>query len=299
MLPNFLIIGAMNAGTTSLYHYLGEHPHVFMSRRKELYFFVEEANWSKGQPWYERHFDAADDAVAVGEACVGYAMHPVFGGVPGRIAALIPDARLIYLVRDPIERMQTQYLHYRFPAKVRQEGIPSGVDPAVAAALDRGWDRRPIERALLESPVYLNTSRYALQIEAYLEHFPREQLLVVMSERLRADRDSTLGAICRFLGIDDGVPLAASEEFNRTAERRVPGRAVLTLKSTPGLRALRRVVPERLKRAGRRGVLGRGVDPDAARIPDATRRRLEELLRDDVRRLRTYLDDGFDGWRIA
>lgn len=299
MLPNFLVIGAMSAGTTSLYRYLSEHPQVFMSRRKELYFFVEEANWPKGRTWYERHFDAADGALAVGEACVGYAMHPVFSGVPERIAALLPDVRLIYLVRDPIERMRTQYLRYRFPAKVRAEEPPPGGDPAVAAALNRGWDRRPIERALLESPVYLNTSRYALQIERYLERFPREQLLVVTSEKLRADRESTLGAICRFLGVDDRAPLAASEEFNRTAERRVPRGAVLALQRTPGLRALWRLVPERLKRAGRRGVLGRGVDAGAARIPDTTRRRLEELLRDDVRRLRAYLGDEFDGWGIA
>ena len=68
MLPNFLVIGAAKAGTTSLYHYLRGHPQVFMSERKELNFFVENDGWVKGTSWYERQFEGAGDAVAVGEA---------------------------------------------------------------------------------------------------------------------------------------------------------------------------------------------------------------------------------------
>ena len=71
-LPNFLVIGAMKAGTTSLFHYLRDHPQVFLPEEKELYFFTEEDNWHRGLEWYRSRFRGAGDAKAVGEASVGY-----------------------------------------------------------------------------------------------------------------------------------------------------------------------------------------------------------------------------------
>lgn len=310
-LPNFMIIGAMNAGTTSLYRYLRDHPQVFMSTPKELCFFMEDGNWGQGRSWYEGHFEAASDFPAIGEASVGYTMHPVFGGVAARIAELIPHLKLIYMVRHPIERMRTQYLHYRFPDKIKLRVGSSGdspddprrgtfSDPAVAAALNCGQDRRPIGRALLESPLYLNTSLYAMQIEEYLEHFPRSQLLVVQSERLRDDRQTALRRIYRFLGIDER-PLSprAAQEFNRTATRRVPRGSILAMHRISGLRRLTRLVPVGVKQQMLRGGLSREVDIVKSRIPDDVQRRLEDLLREDVRRLRSYIGEDFDGWGIA
>src|SRR4051794_1541363 len=156
MLPNFLVIGAPKAGTTSLYHYLATHPQVFVSDPKELRFFIEEINWRKGLGWYESQFAGADGAVARGELTPEYALHPVYGGVPERIASVLPDARLVYLVRDPIERMRSQYRH---------------------RVLDR-LEARPIADAFRADPQYLDGSRYAFQIEQYLPWFDRERLLV-------------------------------------------------------------------------------------------------------------------------
>src|SRR3954463_6324498 len=86
MLPNFLIIGAMKGGTTSLYHYLRPHPEVFMPVTKELHFFVAEKNLLLGPGWYERRFRGAGDAIAVGEASTDYTKYPLYQGVPERIA---------------------------------------------------------------------------------------------------------------------------------------------------------------------------------------------------------------------
>src|SRR4051812_36085465 len=99
MLPNLIIIGAARAGTTSLYHYLRSHPEIWMSPEKELYFFVEDHNWKRGIEWYERHFPAGTPVR--GEASTFYTHFPIRPGVPERIAALLPSAKLIYLVRDP------------------------------------------------------------------------------------------------------------------------------------------------------------------------------------------------------
>jgi hypothetical protein len=95
-MPNFLVIGAMKGGTTALYRYLQPHPEVFMPPVKALEFFVAEANWRRGAQWYRRQFaGAGSNEVAVGEASNAYTKYPRFMGVPERIAAQIPDVRMV------------------------------------------------------------------------------------------------------------------------------------------------------------------------------------------------------------
>ena len=113
-LPTFVVIGAMKAGTVSLRHYLDEHPDVFLGRGGkfgEPNFFIAEDNWSRGRGWYESLFDDAGRAAAIGECSPSYTMAPAFRGVPERMAQVVPDARLVYVVRDPIARMQSMYMH--------------------------------------------------------------------------------------------------------------------------------------------------------------------------------------------
>ena len=109
-LPTFLIVGGMNCGTTALYRYLQAHPEVYMPSVKAPEFFVEEANWRRGVDWYRRMFAGAPpDAVAIGEASNAYTKHPRYRGVPKRVASVLPDVRLIYVVRDPVARMRSHY----------------------------------------------------------------------------------------------------------------------------------------------------------------------------------------------
>jgi hypothetical protein len=273
MLPDFLVIGAAKAGTTSLYRYLRAHPQVFMPASKELNFFVESNGWAKGTSWYERQFAAAGDAAAVGEASPNYSKHPLFAGVPGRIAKLIPDVRLIYIVRHPIERFRSGYLD-----EVR-----------------RGRQRNPIEASLVTDPSILAASRYAMQIEQYLEHFRREQLLVITSEDLKEQRAATLSRIHAFLGVDDVPPSTLSEEFNRTEGQRMARPLAQRIRRLPGAKAAARLVPGPTTR-----LLGtRPLDANRAALSPAFEEHLRSLLRDDVRRLRTYLGERFDGWDIA
>jgi hypothetical protein len=288
MLPNFLIIGAQKAGTSSLYRYLRDHPQIFMSDLKEPDFFVEERNWSLGRAWYEQLFASAGDALAVGEASTSYTMYPMYGGVPQRIAEMIPDVRLVYLIRDPIERMRSDYLHYR---NLR--------DGALARLkLDRETD--PPERALLSKPHYLQTSCYALQIERYLAHFPREHLLVITSEMLRRRRLDILKRIFAFLGVDpEWNPATLHEEFNRTADARAPTEWARAVRRVPGYGAFARLIPLGVKRMAKQRLLITGIDREEGEIPDSLRRLLRERLREDVERLRRYVDEDLDGWGMA
>jgi hypothetical protein len=285
MLPNFIVIGAMNAGTTSLYRYLSAHPQVFMCDPKEPEFFASEEKFEGKREWYERLFDPAGGVPALGEGSVVYSMYPVFDGVPERIASLLPDVRLIYLVRDPIERMRTQYLQYRYPKRIEYE-------------FER--ERKPFHEALLTSPLYVNSSRYALQIEQYLKYFGPEQFLIIKSEDLRHARARTIQRILEFLGVDSiWESPVLNQEFHRSADRRVPRPMIRRLRNLPGYSGMTQLIPPGWKRFTR-SVSIQQIDPDkAAPMDNDLRRQLVGLLRDDVKKLRAYIGDDFDGWGIA
>ena len=108
-LPNLVVIGGLKCGTTSLHHYLNLHPQIAMSRPKELNFFVDELNWELGPDWYASHFSA--DAAVRGESSPHYTNRPRFEGVAGRMHGLLGEARVAYVVRYPIDRLLSHYLH--------------------------------------------------------------------------------------------------------------------------------------------------------------------------------------------
>jgi hypothetical protein len=141
-LPNLIIIGGLKCGTTSLHHYLNLHPRVTMSRPKELNFFVGELNWDLGPEWYASHFERA--ALVRGESSPHYTNLPRFTGVAERMHDVLGgQARIVYMVRDPIERILSHYLHN----------------------VGGGYEHRPIDEALADpDSAYVARSRYAMQI---------------------------------------------------------------------------------------------------------------------------------------
>lgn len=180
MLPNLIVIGAGKCGTTSLWHYLRAHPEIDTPPRKELRFFDEF--WDRGVDWYEAQFEGLT-APVLAEATPQYARYPQWPEMPKRMRTLIPDARLVYLVRDPIERV-----------------VSTWIDEYAAGRENRPFAEAVGVRAL--DNTYVNDSRYALQLERYLSHFPVDQVHVVASDALRHHRRPTLSALFEFAGVD-------------------------------------------------------------------------------------------------
>ena len=277
-LPNLIVIGGLKCGTTSLHHYLALHPEIAMSRPKELNFFVAELNWELGTEWYASHFDRS--AAVRGESSPHYTNLPRFAGVAERMAELVGDARLIYMVRDPIERILSHYLHN----------------------VGGGYESRTLERALAEpDSAYIARSRYAMQLEPYLRAFARERILIVDNEELASEREATVRDVFEFCGVD---PEFSSEQFEREWETgsgkgtggfRLMDRAV----RLPGLRAVDRNfdrLPESLRWMVERLV----HDPDTGAAPKPEldpelRRRLQAALGDDVAELERIAGREF-GW---
>ena len=200
VLPNLIVIGAMKSGTTALHRYLDQHPDIAMSKPKELNFFFRPAeqvrtertwtagNWQRGLSWYARHF--APGTVVRGESSPGYTS-PSHPGVAERMASVVPDARLVYLVRDPIGRALSQYLHH----------------------VADGTESRSADQALPDpDSQYVPRSRYYERLAPFLGWFDRGQLFLASHEELLTSRRTTLSALFSFLGVD---PDYWSDEFTR------------------------------------------------------------------------------------
>lgn len=276
-LPDFLVIGAMKAGTTSLHAYLGQHPQLFVTTPKELHFFIDADGWESRLDWYTAQFEACPPGAVAGEASVTYTKFPRFRGVPERIAATMPGVRLVYLLRDPIERMRSHYAH----------------------EISSGNEHLPIDRALLERSRYLEASLYHLQLQQYLPHFPRSQILLLTSEELRSDPAATLRRLWTFLGVDPDWAPPREERRHVSADKRAPLPALRGLRGVPVGLKVAGSLPPPAKRFIRRHLPSRTLRPEETAMSPGLRAALAARLQEDVALLRPYMEPGFDGWGIS
>lgn len=179
-LPTFIIIGAMRAGTTSLYDILSHHPQISMSQQKETDFFIAEKSWSRGTGWYTRQFDPSKRIR--GEASPNYTKRHVFTGVPERIYATVPNVKLIYLLRDPVARAISHIYHLQ------------------AHAPDPISDNEQVPEEMYRH--LLQTSFYAWQLAPYRALFPTSQLLCLDFDRFRSAPDSVVSEVLEFVGAE-------------------------------------------------------------------------------------------------
>jgi hypothetical protein len=279
-LPNLIIIGGLKCGTTSIHHYLGLHPEINMSKPKELNFFVEELNWDLGLDWYRGRFDG--NFAVRGESSPHYTNLPRFTGVAERIREHIPDARLIYMVRDPISRILSHWTH----------------------AVGAGYETRPMEEILSrDDQTYVTRSRYWMQLQPYLELFDRSQIEVISQEELQGDREATMRRAFRFAGVDEDF---TSEQFDREWEKSSAKESdryqfAEKLIKLPGFRSFDRNFdrfPERMRWMVEKIV----HDPDKPpapkpELPDAITEHLMAQFRDDAPAIQEFAGREFPRWK--
>jgi hypothetical protein len=196
--PNLLIIGAMKSGTTSLHEYLAEHPNIFMSELKEPFYFVEEQNLNKGNSWYMSLFsEAPGTANYIGESSTTYTFFPQYKNVAERIYEFNPNFRLIYVMRDPVERTISHYWHY-----VRWHG-----------------EKRDMLTAIKEDLHYQEVSNYYMQLSQYFALFPKEQIYTLTFEELIYEPELTISNIFSWLGLDNSfIPNNVHKKIHATPQ---------------------------------------------------------------------------------
>ena len=217
--PEFLIIGAQKAGTSSLFKYLSLHPEITPPFKKEIGYFHKNAFYNKGHLWYHRHFPLPignQRRTVTYESTPEYLYYPY---CPNRIHAYDPQMKLLVLLRDPVDRAFSAWIMFRdiFLTKPdylrkRSKTANAPIRKAREKLLSRDsyepfeeiihWELENITRISTElEPSYVRRGLYADQLKRYLKYFKRDQLLVVDSHLLRTDTQSTLDNIVRFLGL--------------------------------------------------------------------------------------------------
>jgi len=275
-LPNFLIIGAAKAGTTSLHAYLALHPEIHMSRHKELAFFDDRLRWSKGLDWYKSHFDSSYRVN--GEASPQYTIHPTVAGVPERIKDVLGSPKLIYIVRDPIDRMLSEYTQI--------------------------WDLWPnakgFDLARIRASTPFHCSSYFTQLTHYLRLFPKEDILMLVLERLNKRPVETLQEVFRFLGVDHQF---TSPDFTRRLNTGEEKRYVAPWFEKMAPQVLQRELrhpswmPWRINRLFHHMARIGGEEIKKPTITKDQERTLEEMLAGEVRALRDFMGDPLPEWR--
>ncbi len=289
-LPDFLIIGAAKCGTSTLHGYLCRHPEIHMSPIKEPCFFDQDVSWNKGLDWYRDLFAGARSGQICGEASTNYTRWPQVPQVPARIYENLPGVRLIYMMRHPVDRAYSHYLHRHTKEVYPGESFIKTFEEFVA-----------------DDPMCLDSSDYMLQIKQYLEFFEPESFLFLFTEELRTEPASVLGRVCRFLGVEDQANLLAegplftnvSDSFRYHTTRR---RTVAPLRSVTLIDRLGSLAPRRVRDLAYNLLTltphGRRVAKAHTPVPmqPQTRRRLLDRYREGNRALATFLGVELPNW---
>jgi hypothetical protein len=273
-LPNLIVIGAQKCGTSGLHYYLSLHPETSMSKPKELNFFIAERNFARGLDWYRAHFDAR--ATVRGEASPNYTAYPQHVGVPERMHSVLPDAKLLYMVRDPIDRIAAHWVHNY--AKRREKGDL---------------------RATLMHPntSYLARSLYYIQLKQFLRVYPLERILLVEQEELRANRIETLRRVFEFIGVDPGFSHARfSDERHKTSRKTRATPLAMRLERIGETPRGRSIPPTFWRAVGGLFPFRRTIEVPEVR--EALRPEALRSLREDAERLRELTGREFATWSI-
>jgi len=183
--PTFIGIGAQKCASTWIYDILDDHPDVALSQQKEIDFF--SYHYDHGLQWYEEKFSATGKHVASGEISPSYFHEP---GVPERLLRHYPEVKLIVSLRNPVQRAISNHLH-----EIRIGHLTG--------------DDLSLERGLKNNPMYVEQGLYAKHLRRWFDHFPREQMLILLFEDIVGDRAESARRIYRFLGIDEDHRSAA------------------------------------------------------------------------------------------
>lgn len=272
-LPTFSILGAMKSGTTSLARYLERHTQIHLPQGLEPHFF--DRAFERGPDWYRGLFAGAT-ALQVGDKSPGYLFHPL---VAERMAGVIPGARLLAILRDPVDRAYSQYWHERARGRERLP-FPEAVaaEPARLARAEAAGDHEARRHA-----AYVEQGRYLPQLRRFTERFPAERLLVILLDDLQGDPAGTYRRVCRFLGVGDRVvPDNLGRVYNAHRAFRSPRLARV---AAGGSGFARRIL-------GRLVVRRRPYPP----LDPTVRARVVDALADDIAALESWLGRDLSGW---
>ena len=199
MAPDFIIVGAMKAGTSTLHAQLGSQPGIFMSSPKEPNYFSDDDQYQRGASWYRSLFASARSGDLCGESSTHYTKLPTYPNTVERMIALLSEIKLVYIIRDPIERLVSHYIH----------------------AWTENWLHDPIDLAVETYSELTDYSRYSMQLRPYLEAFGPENVKVVFFERMIRQPEALLEEVARHIGYSGRVQWRAEVARENVSKERL------------------------------------------------------------------------------
>jgi len=267
-LPDFVVIGAMKSGTSSLHEYLAAHPEISMSEAKELNFFHPERLERFGLDWYRAQFSAKPDALLAGESSPQYSMCHEFPRTSDLLHQFLPNVKMVYVVRDPIKRIESQWVHLVGSGDIRSSFSESVRD--------------------VESSLLVQTSRYWTQLTWHFRNFSPEAFKIVSSERLAQSPRQVTGDVVAFLGLEPVDDPVFDQRFHESSNKIRPNWIGRQLWGRPARRRrLAKSVP---------WLVGRPIPRPKWDADDLAR--VTEYLRPDVEALRAHTGDAFPEWSM-
>lgn len=276
-LPNLIVIGGLKCATTSMYYYFNLHPQIVMSPEKELNFFIREQNWPKGMQWYKSNFKGR--AAVYGEVSPHYTNYPFYSGIAERMFSTVPNVKLLYILRDPIDRLLSDYFHHYAEA----------LEERMLSDILKDLERNP----------YVSRSKYYMQLEQYLKFFPESNIMLVTTEDLYYNRQKTLQRIFRFLNVNDSF---YSHKFSfawyKSKYRRRITRLGVSLSSTPLFKSVKRLPFEFVGPVEKLLYLPFSYKMKRPFIEKKQRQDLQSFLKTDIDCLRKYTGQDFKTWSV-
>jgi hypothetical protein len=315
-LPDFLIIGAAKSGTTTLYEYLCRHPQVYMSHPKEPEFFARDDNYARGMDWYTSLFNKAKPHQICGEASTIYTLSPYFPKTAARIAQALPNVKLIYIMRHPVDRAYAYYVQLKKNAQNanRQLKVIKTFEESIKPDGRQSIKMHVPDPAIVDSHLpkvpglYLDGSNYMQQIEQYLQFFPKESFLFLFMEDLIHKPAETMYQICRFLSLDDQFdwnkinPIVANQTRQHT-KRFIRSRMTAPLRAISSVARIATFLPKTVRNRIYQGLrklpyyekwIKKQYIPPPMR-PE-TRQMLLEQFREPNRKLAEFLNRDLSHW---
>jgi hypothetical protein len=272
-LPNLLIIGAMKAGTTSLHNYLSLHPDIFMSTPKELQFFTKKSYEIHDLDWYKSFFKTKKKIAGASPQNYSKRHLDLYQGIPERMHKHIPNVKLIYILRDPIERYRSHLIESYY-------GGP--------------WNKMP---QFNDVDIYMKTSLYYYQLEAFLEYFDLDQIHITTLEELQNNKLKTLNKIFAFLE----VPLLDDEKkFDFIKNSHTHKVLPYTFKKSLFFRGIKKISPSLAKKMNQSQWLKKYVFTKGDKIVLNNHQLdfLKSVFQPDIEKLRKVTGKSFDIWSI-
>jgi hypothetical protein len=279
MKPNYMIIGAAKCATTTICNHLRQHPDVCLIACKEPHFFSRDEVYARGFDWYESLYDEAGDKKMRGEGSNTYTMKELFPETVSRLVSYAPELKLIYLVRDPISRIESFWLQKRANGR---EGAHYDFNTAVR--VNRHW--------------LVDASNYWQQINAYRPHFPDERIHIIFYEDFTANPDAVMRRCFEFLDVDPDVPLANSNLHMGTTRGKPVARNTLSrLRSVSMFRKAVKLIPESVRNPLKKRLFFRKIE-GRPQWDAKNREWVADILEADTRKFLEYYGKPADFWNL-